>query len=76
MIYLLIYITDNCKSCEKVVNSTKKIVNNYSNVSLQVLNIEESLKPISIVPAIYINNELFSYGELDENRLISIISAK
>jgi hypothetical protein len=54
----------------------KKIVNNYSNIHLQVLNINESKKPISIVPAIYVDNELFCYGEIDNNKLKKIIYSK
>ncbi len=76
MVYLSIYVSDNCRSCEKVVNSTKKIIHKFRNVHFQVLNINECKKFISIVPAIYVDNELFCYGEIDDNKLSKFISAK
>ncbi len=76
MICLTIYVSENCRSCEKAVNSTKNIIHKFRNVHLQVLNINECKKSISIVPAIYVDDELFCYGEIDDNKLSKFISAK
>jgi glutaredoxin len=74
MSYLVIYIVDNCETCNRVVDSAKALSNNYPNVQLKIRNIKESKSKLSIVPAVFINNNLFCYGDFDNNKLIEVIT--
>jgi hypothetical protein len=74
MSYLVIYIVDNCETCNRVVDSAKSLSNNYPNVQLKIRNIKESKSKLSIVPAVFINNNLFCYGDFDKNKLIEVIT--
>ncbi len=33
-------------------------------------------KPISIVPALLVDDELFSYGDIDEEKVLAIVTSK
>ena len=73
MIYLVIYTADNCPSCIRVISSVKKITKNFPNVDLKIKNIREADRKITIVPAVYVNQDLFCYGDIDNEKLISLI---
>ena len=69
MIYLIIYVSDNCSACTRVVSSAKKIADELNNVNVQIKKITELNGQIIISPAIFVNNELFCYGDIDPQKL-------
>lgn len=73
MDFLIIYVADNCKACTKAVTSAKAIIDNLPNVTLKIKNIREAKRGVTIVPAVFFNQTLFCYGELDEVKLIKLI---
>jgi len=49
----------------------------HSGISVEIINNKKSAgKNINIVPALLINDELFSYGDIDESRLLSRLYKK
>ena len=76
MTYLEIYISENCETCNRVVLFAEQFSKIYSNINLKIININQSEKSLSIVPAIFINQKLFCYGEFDKNKILEEISRK
>ena len=71
---LTLFITENCCSCEKVQNKLKAIEKSNPTRFLQIENIEtQNPKNIIIVPALFVEDILFAYGEFDIDRLNSYI---
>lgn len=66
---MIIYVSDNCSTCTRVVSLAKKIANEHNNVNVQVKNITDLNGKITISPAIFVNNELFCYGDFDLQKL-------
>lgn len=76
MEYIEIYVAENCSACHRVVHETKRIIGSMPNISLSIKNIKESKKTIAIVPAIFINNNLFCYGEFEKKKFLEILTRK
>lgn len=68
---LTLIISDNCKACERAKNVLQKIQIYYPEISVEIID-SASFKNsrISITPALLINQELFSYGDIDKNKLL------
>ncbi len=74
---LSLIITQNCTACTRVESTLNNLVHKYPDLSLRIINANDySGKGISIVPALLIEDELFSYGDVDELTLLSYISRK
>jgi len=68
---LTLVVSSNCIACRRIENQLKNIKIMYPQISLNVVNINKLRnRHISITPAIFVEDELFSYGEFDENKLI------
>ncbi len=75
MIYLIIYASDNCSMCAKVVASAQEVTKNLNFVNIQVKQLAELNGEILISPAVFLNNELFCYGEIDKQNLLKKLEA-
>ena len=72
---LTLFITTNCGTCEKVKSKLNIFVKSNPQLNLQIKEIESvNSKNIIIVPALFVGNTLFAYGEFDINRLNSYIN--
>ncbi len=68
---ITLFITDNCLSCQRVENQLKKLLRNWEEINLLVEDIKKvNSNGIVIAPALFINDELYSYGELDEEKFV------
>ena len=76
MTYLVIYISDNCQSCRRVVDVAEQFALTNNNISLEVKNIEECERNVSIVPAVFIDDNLYCYGDFDSYKLNKFIKKK
>ena len=45
------------------------------NVVFQEVNVKDSEKNISIVPAVFINEELYCYGDFDDQKLLTKLNS-
>ena len=70
-----LYITDNCPACTRAQNTITNLAGKTEAITLQVKNInDEKNSKVTIVPALFINDTLFSLGEVDTNKLIEYIN--
>ena len=68
---LTLVITKNCKSCERAEAQLKHLIKNKENINLFISDIKDyDRKGIVIVPALFIDDELLSYGDIDEKKLL------
>jgi Thioredoxin domain len=74
---LTLFITDKCPACTRVQKQVTDITKKSNNLNLQIENIKDCPNNnILIVPALYIEDELYAYGDINENRLMKRIKAK
>ena len=74
---LTLIVADNCNSGTEVETKLKNILKNRPHMRLEIRNIMNSKSSIvSIVPALFIENDLFSYGDFEKNRLLSYIETR
>ncbi len=68
---LTLYITPHCGACIKVEKDLTNIAAANSDISLSVFDINKKRPPhIVIVPALFLDNELYCYGEFDTSKLL------
>ncbi|PIW70303.1 MAG: hypothetical protein COW08_02575 [Ignavibacteriales bacterium CG12_big_fil_rev_8_21_14_0_65_30_8] len=69
---LTLYVTDNCKACERVKNQLKSLLQDRKDVTLFIENIiKKNIKNILIVPALYIDEELYVLGDINEEKFLN-----
>ncbi len=72
---LSLIVTHTCSACSRAETSLKNIILKHPEISLNIIDINDfNDNVISIVPALLVDNELFSYGDIDEAKLLSYIS--
>jgi len=68
---LTLIIKNNCDACTRVEGVIKNIAKRKKEILLSVINIKDIEKPITpIVPALFVNQELYSYGDINEEKLL------
>lgn len=68
---ITLFITGNCLSCRRVENQLKELLNNRKEINLLVENIKKvNSNGIIIAPALFIDDELYSYGDLNEDKFL------
>ncbi|KAB2846009.1 MAG: hypothetical protein F9K45_02780 [Melioribacteraceae bacterium] len=72
---LTLVINDNCKSCVRAEKDLQDLAVQYPSILLRIVNINSFYeKKVAITPALFLNEELFSYGDIDKSKLIAIIT--
>jgi len=67
---LTLVISENCESCRRVEKHLRRILKIFSGISLSVININNIYDHrVLITPALLLEEELFAYGEVDEDKL-------
>ena len=68
---ITLFITDNCLSCQRVENQIKKLLRDRKEINLLIEDIKKvNSNGIIIVPAVFVNDKLYSYGDLDEEKFL------
>jgi len=68
---ITLFITDNCLSCQRVENQLKELLRNRKEINFLVEDIKKvNSNGIIIVPAVFVNDKLYSYGDLDEEKFL------
>ena len=74
---LSLIVTGNCTACTRAEGILNNLVHKHPGLSLRIIDANDyNGKGISIVPALLIEDELISYGDVDELTLLSYISRK
>jgi len=67
---LTLIISDNCAACERAKKTLRKIQLDNPRLLTEIVHINSFRdKRISITPALLVNNQLFSYGDIEEEKL-------
>lgn len=68
---ITLFITDHCLSCQRVKNQLKELLRDRKEINFLVEDIKQvNSNGVIIVPALFIDDELYSYGDLDEDKFI------
>ncbi len=68
---ITLFITDHCLSCQRVKNQLKELLRHRKEINFLVEDIKQvNSNGVIIVPALFIDDELYSYGDLDEDKFI------
>ncbi len=68
---LSLIITQNCAACNRAESALRNLSIRYPEISLDIIDANDyDGQSINIIPALFINDELFSYGDLDESELL------
>ena len=73
---LTLVISTNCNTCKRVETRLKEFITFHKDLNLVVVNLKECRhKGIMIVPALLIEDELFAYGDIDEQKLLARLNS-
>ncbi len=65
-----LYVVNNCPSCIRVQSQLSTFVSKRKGISFTVTSINSNNEnSVAIVPATYVNEELFAYGDFEDKRL-------
>jgi len=68
---ITLFITDNCLSCQRVENQIKKLLRDRKEINLLIEDIKKvNSNGIIIAPAVFVDDKLYSYGDLDEEKFL------
>lgn len=71
---LTLIVKDNCVACARVEKVLINLAVRHKEILLSVINIKLLKKNTTLIcPALYVNQELYSYGDFDEGKLIAYI---
>ena len=64
---ITLFVTKNCPACKRVRSQIELLLGNRKDITITIEDLQQ-IRPegIVIVPALFINDELYSYGEIDE----------
>ncbi len=63
---LHLFIANKCCTCTRVRDNLERIAENNSKVTVIISDIaKEQHPPVAIVPALFVDDELYAYGEFD-----------
>ncbi len=68
---ITLFVTKNCPACKRVKAQVEWLLGNRKDINLTVEDLQENRpEGIVIVPALFIDDELYSYGEIDEVKFL------
>ncbi len=68
---ITLFVTKNCPACKRVKAQVEWLLGNRKDINLTVEDLQETRpEGIVIVPALFIDDELYSYGEIDEVKFL------
>lgn len=71
---LTLIVKDNCNTCARVELALRNLADNNKEVVFSVLNIKDSKEfKTQIVPALFVNQELYSYGDINDTKLLDYL---
>ncbi|MEJ2615693.1 MAG: thioredoxin family protein [Ignavibacteriaceae bacterium] len=72
---LRLIITKDCNTCKRAETQLKQLTSRNKNLNLIITDINDfKRRGIVIVPALFIEDELFCYGDINETKLISKVA--
>lgn len=73
---ITLLVSDDCPACKRVLSSLSELKLNGRKLSFAVTNIAEAkLNPVPIVPALFVDDKLFCYGDVNTAKLAEYIAS-
>jgi len=64
---ITLFVTKNCPACKRVKSQIELLLGNRKDINITIEDLQQTRpEGIVIVPALFIDDELYSYGEIDE----------
>ncbi len=71
---ITLFVTKNCPACKRVRSQVELLLGNRKDINITIEDLRETRpEGIVIAPALFINDELYSYGEIDEVKFMKRI---
>ena len=68
---ITLFVTKNCPACKRVKSQVELLLGNRKDINIIIEDLQQTRpEGIVIVPALFINDELYSYGEIDEGKFM------
>ena len=68
---ITLFITNNCLSCQRIENQLKELLGDRKEINFLIEDIKKvNSNGIIIAPALFVDDELYSYGDFDEEKFI------
>ncbi|UCH65856.1 MAG: thioredoxin family protein [Ignavibacterium sp.] len=68
---ITLFVTNRCAACDRVRRAVENMLNKRDGIKLHIEDIrKERSKGIIIVPALFIEDELYAYGDIDEGKFM------
>ncbi|WP_337865548.1 hypothetical protein [Ignavibacterium sp.] len=72
---ITLIVKDNCQACLRVELVLKSLAERKKEIILTVVNIKDLSNPKAVIcPALFVNQELYSYGDINEEKLLIFIN--
>jgi len=71
---ITLFVTNNCPTCKRLQSQVEGLLGNRKDINITIEDLQE-IRPegILIVPALFIDDELYSYGEIDEVKFLEYL---
>ena len=64
---ITLFVIKNCPACKRVRSQVELLLGNRKDINITIEDLQQTRpEGIVIVPALFIDDELYSYGEIDE----------
>jgi len=71
---ITLFVTKNCPACKRAKSQVELLLGNRKDINITIEDLQQTrLEGIVIVPALFIDEELYSYGEIDEEKFMERI---
>ena len=71
---ITLFVTKNCPACKRVRSQIELLLGNRKDINITIEDLQQTRpEGIVIVPALFIDDELYSYGEIDEVKFMERI---
>ena len=72
---ITLFVTKNCPACKRVKLRLEWLLGNRNDINLSIEDLQE-IRPegIMIVPTLFIEDELYAYGEIDELKFMERVA--
>ena len=71
---ITLLVTKNCPACKRVKSQVEWLLENRKDINITIEDLQETRpEGIVIVPALFIDDELYSYGEIEEEKFLEYL---
>jgi len=72
---LHLFIANHCCTCLRVKDDVVRLAEKQKNVQIVISDIAKEQNPkVAIVPALFVDDELYAYGEFDLNKFQKLLN--